>query len=159
MQRMSHSAGFTLVELVIVLVLLGILAIAIIPRDPGRTLDVRAQADELASDIRYAQSLSMTRGQRFCVSLITGGYSLTTAASNCVTTVEHPAGMTQPVLIQNATLGWTNLPNNYVVFDGKGIPYTNTTTALLTSNAVITFSGASNTVTISPTTGRVAVGP
>jgi MSHA pilin protein MshC len=161
MRRISYPAGFTLVELVIVLILLGILAISIIPRSPTKgSLTITGQAHQLASDIRYVQSLSMTRGQRFCVNLTSTGYSMTT--SNCSTSVgvEHPAGMTFPIVLDGVTLSWTNLPNNLVTFKGKGEPYTDAAaTTALAANAVITLNGDGGPlyVCISPATGRVFV--
>lgn len=168
MRRISYPAGFTLVELVIVLILLGILAIAIIPRAPSKgSLTITGQAHQLASDIRYVQSLSMTRGQRYCVNLTSTGYSMTT--SNCSTSVgvEHPAGMTLDgvtagMALDGVTLSLppTNLPNNLVTFKGKGEPYTDAAAATaLAANAVITLNGDGGPmyVCISPATGRMFV--
>jgi MSHA pilin protein MshC len=162
MRRMFHSAGFTLVELVIVLVLLGILAIAIIPRAPSKgSLTLTGQAHQLASDIRYVQSLSMTRGQRFCFRLTPTGYNMTTTAANACTATptEHPAGRALPVSLDGLSVNST-LPAGDVIFNGKGAPYADATTALA-ANAVITLSGegGTKTVTISPVTGRVVVDP
>lgn len=53
--------GFTLIEIVMMLLLIAILAVAVIPRlgmFTGMQLDVAAK--KMASDIRYAQSLAMT---------------------------------------------------------------------------------------------------
>jgi hypothetical protein len=52
------------------------------------------------------------------------------------------------------------LTNNYVAFDGKGIPYTDVAASTaLAANATITLTSGSNTrtVVISPQTGRVIV--
>jgi MSHA pilin protein MshC len=163
MRRMSNPSGFTLVELVIVLILLGILAISIIPRSPTKgSLTITGQAHQFASDIRYVQSLSMTRGQRYCVNLTSTGYSMTT--SNCSTSagVEHPAGIAFPVTLDGVTLSLppTNLPNNLVTFKGKGEPYTDAAaTTALAANAVITLNGDGGPmyVCISPATGRMFV--
>jgi prepilin-type N-terminal cleavage/methylation domain-containing protein len=164
---MGAAKGFTLVELVITLLLVTILAVSLIPRTPSRdSLTLEGRAEQLASDLRYAQSLSMTRGQRYCLSFTPtsgppySGYRLTTAASGCATDEPHPAGLNQPVNLceSGSCLGATNLPNDYVQFGGLGTPYSTPATEL-PANAVLTLSGdgGPKTVTISPVTGRVVV--
>ena len=161
----SRSYGYTLVELVAVIVIASILAISVIPRAPSQaSLTLTARATQLASDIRYVQTLSMTNGQRYCLTLTPSspysGYSLTTAASGCTTTVAHPGNLTQPIGVCGSTTCITApaLANGYLQFDGLGQPYTAANT-LLAANAVITLtdSGSSQTVTVVPTTGRVTV--
>jgi len=159
---MVKESGFTIIELVAVIVLLGILAISILPRSPTKgSLTIAGQAQQLASDIRYVQYLSMTRGQRFCFRLSSTGYSMTTTAANActATATEHPAGIALPVSLDGMSVSST-LPAGDVIFNGEGAPYTDATTALAV-NAVITLSGegGTKTVTISPVTGRVVVDP
>lgn len=156
-----RHAGFTLIEFVVVLILIGILAATFVARSSNKgALTFTGQAQQLASDIRYVQTLSMTRGQRHCLNLTGTGYSMTT--SNCSTSagVEHPAGATFPVTLDGVALSWSNLPGNLVTFTGKGEPYTDATAATaLASNAVITLGGEGGPVyvCVSPVTGRVFV--
>ena len=161
--RMGREYGFSLIELVVVIVLTAILMTTFFPRASTKgSLTIAGQAYQLASDIRYVQSLSMTRGQRFCLNLTTGGYTLTTASSTCTSSVgvEHPTGMLLPLSLEGVSLSWTNLSNNYVIFSGVGVPFTDAATALA-ADAVITLAGdgGPKTVTVSPVTGRVVVGP
>ena len=143
-----------------VVVLLGVLAIFIVPRTGGKSVEVRAQADQLASDIRYVQSLSMTQGQRYRININVGSnsYQLATQAGAAIA---HPAtGSTSPITLQgNVTLQSTT--NALIVFDGKGTPYSDAATpgTALAANAVValTASGDTRTVTVSPETGRVIV--
>jgi MSHA pilin protein MshC len=59
------SRGFTLIELIMVIVLLGILAVFVAPRLPSVTgTNAAAFADKLKADIRYAQNLAMTQNRR-----------------------------------------------------------------------------------------------
>jgi prepilin-type N-terminal cleavage/methylation domain-containing protein len=156
-----RHAGFTLIEMVVMLILIGILAVVFVPRAPSKgSLTFAGQAQQLASDIRYVQTLSMTRGQRHCLNLTGNGYRMTT--SNCSTSVgvEHPTGAVFPITLEGVTLSWSGLPGGLVTFTGKGEPYTDAaaTTALAT-NAVITLNGDGGTryVCVSPVTGRVFV--
>jgi prepilin-type N-terminal cleavage/methylation domain-containing protein len=153
--------GFTLIELVMVIVLITILAGTAIVTWPGTKINLNAQAQQLASDIRYAQSLAMTHGQRYRLNFTsTTTYTITTTAGVAVpfpvtgdTSVTLGTGIT-------LTLPPTNLLNNLIAFDGLGIPYTNSTaTTALASAATITLSASpnSNTIQINPQTGSVVV--
>ncbi|NCC26075.1 MAG: prepilin-type N-terminal cleavage/methylation domain-containing protein, partial [Deltaproteobacteria bacterium] len=50
-----HAFGFTMIEIISVLVLLGILAAVAVIRSGGPDTTVRANADILSSHLRYAQ--------------------------------------------------------------------------------------------------------
>ena len=71
-----RQTGFSLIELVTIIVVISILMVVALINWPGKVLNLDAQAYQLASDIRYAQSLSMTRGQRFRISMINDRYTL-----------------------------------------------------------------------------------
>ena len=61
---MNHR-GFTLIELVMVIVLIGIIAVFVAPRMLEVTGTKAASfKDKLRADIRYAQNLAMTRNRR-----------------------------------------------------------------------------------------------
>ena len=159
--RSTTVNGFTLVELVAIIVLVALLAFMAIPRLPGPSLGVDSQAEQLAAEIRYTQSLSMTRGDRYRINLTSASYQITDSGG--VNPEVHPGtSSTNPVLLDGVALSGYNPPltNNYVAFDGRGVPYTvyNSSTGM-TSNATITLSagGSTRTVVISPETGRVVV--
>jgi prepilin-type N-terminal cleavage/methylation domain-containing protein len=157
--NMKYS-GFTVLELIVVLLVVGVLAAALMPRSTDRAVSVGAQADQLANDIRYVQSMAMTQGQRYRINLTATTYAIFAVSGSVAQ--PHPAtGSTTPVDLAagvTITIPPTNLPNSLIAFDGRGIPYTDSAaTTLLAANGVITFigTGGSNTLTISPQTGTV----
>lgn len=156
-----RHAGFTLIEMVVMLILIGILAVAFVPRAPSQgSLTFAGQVQQLASDIRYVQTLSMTRGQRYCLNFTSSGYSMTT--SNCSTSagVEHPAGASFPITLSGVTLAGSGLPGSLVTFSTKGEPYSDAAaTTPLSGTPYIALSGDGGTgyVCITPVTGRVFV--
>lgn len=159
--RSIAKNGFSLVELVVIIVLVGLLVFSAIPRMAGPSLGLDAQAEQLAADIRYTQSLAMTRGDRFRINLTAASYQITDSAG--VNPQIHPGtSSTNPVLLKSVSLGNYNPPliNSYVAFDGRGIPYSvfNSSTGLA-GNAVITLTGggATRNIVISPETGRVVL--
>jgi type II secretory pathway pseudopilin PulG len=144
-----------LVELVVVLVLAGILAATALPRLSQGVVEVSAQAEQVAADIRYAQSLSMTRGARYCISFTGTGYQLRT--TNCTVAVNHPAtGSPAAIVLSGTTVTFANLNANAIEFDTKGRPQsftvpTNNGTVTLTSN------GQTRSIVVSPETGKATV--
>lgn len=84
-QRDWHrSRGFTLVELIMVLVLLGILAVFIAPKfsDPS-TFTARGFHDETIAILRYAQKTAIAERRTVCVTI--AGTCPTDATRNSVT--------------------------------------------------------------------------
>lgn len=157
--RSATEGGFTLVELVVMLVLAALLAFAAIPRHQDRgAISVSALAEQLASDIRYTQSLAMTSGQRNRINLAAASYQITTSAG---VPVVHPAtGSAAAIPLSDVSLTLSGLANGYIAFDGKGIPYTDVVAGTpLGASATITLSSAGKTrqVVVSPQTGRVIV--
>ncbi len=158
--RSTTVNGFTLVELVAIIILVALLAFTAIPRLPGPSLDVDSQAEQLAAEIRYTQALSMTRGDRYRINLTSASYQITDSGG--LNPEVHPGtSSTNPVALDGVSLGGYNPPltNNYVAFDGRGIPFANVAGTAMTSSASITLAagGVTRAIVISPETGRVAV--
>ena len=152
------ARGFTLIELVMVIVLLGVLAALVSMRMPGDGINVGAQAEQLASDIRYTQSLAMSRGQRFRINFTASTYQITNDTG--VAQVHPGTGLTAAVALAPAVLSGYNPPltNSYLAYDSLGVPYTDPTTALAAlATLTLTSSGEAITVRVAPQTGRVQV--
>ena len=162
-----RNRGITLVELIVVMLIAGILAFVVVPRLSQNTIELSAQAEQVARDIRFAQSLSMTRGPalgsqgRYCIFFTATGYQLrnnsNSYATPCTTAVAHPAtGSTAAVVLSGTTVSTANLTGTYVEFDTKGQP-TNFTAPASNATVTLTATGGPRTVVVSPVTGKVNV--
>lgn len=168
MESQLRSHGFTLVELIVVMVVLGILAAVFVPRSNNPAIILSTQAEQLAADIRYVQSLAMTQGwsgvsptaRRYRVNFTATSYSFTDVSG---VAVAHPGGSTGPISFAGdvrISVPPSGLPNSLVAFDGLGRPYTDADAlTLLASTATISMvsSGSVHTVRIFPETGMVRV--
>lgn len=156
----SKTNGFTLVELLIVIAIISILTVTVLPKWQAGGINLGAQANQLASDIRYTQSLAMTSGQRYyLIKQSSNTYQILNASGSPITLAFGGTTMTLNSGITFGTL--TNLPNSLIAFDGKGTPYTTSTSpgTILASTATMPLVSGSTTKTISitPETGRVTV--
>ena len=155
MQMRRQVQGFTLIELIMVMVVLGVVAAVATMRMSGTGLNVSAQAEQLASDIRYTQSLAMGRGQRFRINFTAGTYQITDMSS--VAQVHPGTGLTAAVSLGSTVLSGYS-PPNYLAFDSLGVPFTDPTTALAAPMVLtLTGGGEAYTLRVVPQTGRVQV--
>lgn len=156
----QKNSGFTLIESIIVIIVISILAVAAYLNWPGVQINLGAEAYQIANDIRYTQSLSMTKGERFRLTRTSAtSYQISNSSG---TPIISAGGATTVTLNNGIGFGtWSNLPNNLIVFDGKGTPYVDTATpgTPLASTATIPVVGNGQTtnIVITPETGRVTV--
>ena len=123
----TPQGGFTVVELILVLVIVGVLAVVVGPRFfDRRVFDDRLFFEQSRSAVRYGQKLALASGCLTQVSLDAGGYRLRQAAS-CTTgafsaDVMGPDGQT-PFANTEVPAGVSvSAPNFPVVFDSLGRP-------------------------------------
>ena len=154
--KRGRFCGFSMIELVIVLILVGMLAVYAMPRmTTPQSITLPAVANQLIGTIRYAQNLSMSQGQRYRINFAVGSYGITDMSGG---TASLPPTAGTIVSLSPAILsGWNPpLTNGYVAFDTRGIPYISATTALVATVTLTLTSGSDTaTITIAPETGRV----
>jgi MSHA pilin protein MshC len=137
------QSGFTLVELVVVIALLGILAAFAIPRFFDMdTFRVRAAYDEVAGAVRYAQKLAVASGCEVQVVIGANSYALQQHSTDCTSgtfndIVNHP-------VTSNSAVGVSLTPQTFA-FDAMG----------RSSAAVSITVGGSDTITVVAETGYV----
>lgn len=155
-----NRTGFSLVEVISVLVVLGVLAAAVISRYMSTaTVDANAQASAIKNSIRFAQSRAMKLGDPTDPNTIWGikaqggEYWLfkTTSPDDAANFVTLPSESSQKVTVANNRGTITNF---LVFFDSVGRPYT-----AYTSSTVNTPVSAGNpvAVTVNSTAGGAAV--
>lgn len=82
--RGGRVGGFTLFELVIILVLVGLLSVVAIPVFLNEELRVVPAAEQIAGEIRYAQSLAMTHGDSYSFNVSGNTFSISKGAGGSV---------------------------------------------------------------------------
>lgn len=153
------AAGFSLLEVVAVLLLIGILAVAAAVKYGKSGTRAIAEADGLRSVLRYAQSRAMADVYTWGVSFTATSYAL---FSNNPSQTGHAIpgqGSNTHALASGVTLSGTSP----IIFDWRGQPVKTTITTAGgwadPQNAyqyiTVSESGGSATVTITPYTGFV----
>lgn len=164
-----QQQGFTVVEVVIVIVLLGILAVVAVPQLGNMTgTRMSATARKLQSDIAYAQSLAMTRNLPHRVYFNTApapasGYAAVNDADGDGTWGEAGEFARDPAN-SGASLSVTLNTGNYAGVTISGGSFAGTFVGFNTLGAptaggtvIVSGGGMSQTVTVQPETGRVSI--
>lgn len=153
--RAMNQRGFTLVELIAIMIIAGILAVAAIPRFFDRnTFESRGFYDQLISTLRYAQKTAVAQHRFVCVALAANSIiltydpispSATHVAATCPgSNLTGPTGAA-PYTV-TAPSGVTMAGYTAFNFDALGKP---------SAAQSITLSGYSTAITVEAVTGYV----
>jgi MSHA pilin protein MshC len=142
----SHnSAGFTLIELIMVMVIVGILAIAVMPRFTDQSaFESRGFHDETLSLLRYAQKTAIAQRRTVCVALNATGVALTIDTRTPADGVCNGS----PIL-PNTPRGGKGLAGSVAAFQFMPLGSTDQT-----ANITITIAGSTR-ITVEAATGYV----
>jgi MSHA pilin protein MshC len=142
--RIPHSKGFTLIEVILVMVIIGILAATVMPRIDftlPTTASVDGAAYIVASDIRYAQEFAMANRVSKTVTFSTA--TPTVYTFNPVSNLDPSGQLPQGVTISN---------NFTITFNSLGEPTTGGGGSVMVSRG-----GLSKTITIVQYTGKANI--
>ncbi len=167
-QNRSIRRGFTLIEIVVVLVILAITALLAVPVfGTAADMQVRSAADKIAADLDYAKGLAVTRQKPYTLVFFPSEekYQVQDAAG---AEIKHPLYSGKDFVVEFAldrrlkkvNLVSTTFSGDAVTFDYLGTPYSGTNTAnRLNEAGWITIQADSFVlyVKIEPVTGYISV--
>jgi len=158
--------GFTLVELLIVVVIITIAALTAIPMmSSAASMQIRSAANMLTADLEYAKSMAISRGQYFSVVFDknTESYRIQDQSG---TVISHPVkkgflyeinfgndGRLNKVDIVDADFDGTSV----VKFDYLGSPYNGSNSPLNSGVISLQAGGTTTTVTVEAVTGFISI--
>lgn len=177
---LSHTAGFTLAEVLIVVLIIGVVAVTALPdfssRDAAR-LDLAAQ--EFADATRFARSESIRTGvphgalinvtqktlKVFRLDMAPNPpvklFDVYHPVAKNLYTLDTDVGLTRGVTVDNYQLTFSSACNgpNAFAFDARGNPICPDPVSVRVATVAVTlgFEGATRIVNVAPITGRVTV--
>lgn len=145
----THATGFTLIELVVILIVIGVLAMAALPRlFDQNDYYVRGFYDETLSVLRYAQKTAVAQRRLVCTSFTTTSVTLRIATNfggGCDKDVTGPTGTAPYRVNARGSVQFNPVPAA-VSFNPDGSA---------SADASIQVGGASNAITVVQGTGYV----
>ncbi len=75
----GHSEGFSMIELTMAIVIVGIMTAVALPNFDKSSIDVHNAARQAKSDIRYAQELAMSKYRQTTITFGTDTYTITSS--------------------------------------------------------------------------------
>ena len=159
MKEVESNRGFTLIELIIVIVILGVISIYAAPRILDTNIfNQRGLYDETIALLRYAQKTAIAQRRTVCVTFGAANASLTMATSATVngcaaaTPLSGPKGEVPAAVTGRGTASYAATPT-VLNFNGLGKPVDNTGNDLATQT--ITVTGGPADITVQAVTGYV----
>jgi MSHA pilin protein MshC len=153
----GNQCGFTLIELVMTLIIVGILSVVVVPKMFVKSVfQSRGLTDQVQASLRFAQKMASAQHRFVCATFTSTSLSLTTGATNtCGTAVASLSGSGNYVI--NAPSGIT-ITASTTLFSFNSLGQPRTATGADAAIGAVTVSVAGDTtrvITVEAETGYV----
>jgi len=147
--RVKSQRGFTLIELIMTMIIVGILAVFVAPRFfDNNVFQSRGFADQVKATLRYAQKAAIAQHRFVCAAFTASSITLSTGATAaCGTPLQSPTGDASYVINAPSGITFSATPAGFS-FDALGKPS-------FASNQTVSIAGATDSITIEAETGYV----
>jgi len=157
--RLRGQCGFTLIELIMVIVLMGVLAVVAAPRIfNSNDFNARGFHDETLAYLRYAQKTAIAQRRTVCVTFGSNAVTVSIASApatfDCAAAgaLKGPKGDTPVTVTAKSGVAYASTPAAFN-FDGLGQPITSAGAAV--GKQTIQVTGAAQSITVETATGYV----
>lgn len=141
-KRLSVKAGFTLVELTMTIVIIGVLAAAVAPK--FYDIDVfqsQGFADQAQASLRYAQKVAIAQRRNVCVAFTASTIAASAASASgtgsaCDTNLVSPSGQTGYLITAPSNVTFSIIPADFK-FDLVGKPSVGTSGVIGTTTITV----------------------
>lgn len=161
MDKITRNHGFTLVELIIIIMLVAIVGVFVVIRMPNQgAMDLPNQASQVTNNIRYTQASAMSANMRYRFYFGANNYSVAifNQTTGSETFIIFPiANSTTVALVAGASFSKPPTPDCFA-FNGKGQPCDCVSGALITTDITVslTMSGLTRDIIITAYTGYIS---
>jgi MSHA pilin protein MshC len=158
MAGLRAGRGFTLVELITVMILLGILAVVAMPNlNTAQGFNATSFRDRTAASLRFAQKSAVAKRRMVCATVTAGALALSVnaafGAASCTNAMAGPDGQSPAALSPSSNVTLASAPAGPLYFQPSGAVTSDAagtapTTFILTvtDQAPITVNGATGYV-------------
>jgi prepilin-type N-terminal cleavage/methylation domain-containing protein len=151
----ARGAGFTLIEVICVIVILGLLATAISSRSTSMGVILPTRVEEVRSALRAMQLRAIKENNvEWGVSASAAAYWAFNGTDPSITTAQIPLPSESSKQVSLAAKGMTVTPFTWY-FDRYGVPYNASGKLTAPDTITITADGQSQTLTLTPITGYI----
>ncbi len=150
---LRRARGFTLIELIMVIVLIGVMSVFVAPMFNATDFYARGFKDETLALLRYAQKTAVAQRRTVCVTFtanearlrIASAAPVSAAVTTCNTDLTGPKGEGQAKVTAKSGVSYSPTPGGFY-FNGLGQP---------DAKQEIEVLGASGKITVEAGTGYV----
>jgi MSHA pilin protein MshC len=153
--NLKNTSGFTIIEIITVLIVMGIITAFVIGRAASTRTDLVVQNEILKAHLRYAQTQAVNSTLSFGIESDAAGnnywlFKYDPAAVPPVVKTKLPSENANQVNLSGSGLSMTS--SAIICFNTRGIPYTDyTASTIQAADRTIAISDGSNSITITIT--------